>query len=37
MVIEDKNVPGRRITDEYYADGELHYKYKIYSKYESVW
>ena len=31
MEIEDKNVPGRRIIDEYYADGELHYKYKIYT------
>lgn len=29
-----KNTPGRRITDEYYADGEFHYKYKNYNKCE---
>ncbi len=32
MTQEDKDVLGRRITDEYYADGEWHYKYKIYKK-----
>lgn len=32
MKQEDKDVPGRRITDEYYADGEWHYEYKIYEK-----
>lgn len=31
MSVKDKD--GRRIIDEYYADGELHYKYKIYNKY----
>ena len=25
MKQEDKDVPGRRITHEYYADGEWHY------------
>ena len=28
MTQEEKDVPGRRITHEYYADGEWHYKYK---------
>ena len=32
MAQKDKDVPGRRITHEYYADGEWHYKYKIYKK-----
>ena len=25
MTQEEKDVPGRRITDEYYADGEWYY------------
>ena len=32
LSIEDKDVSGRRITDEYYADGEWHYEYKTYNK-----
>ena len=32
MIQEEKDVRGRRITHEYYADGECHYKYKIYKK-----
>lgn len=32
MTQEEKDVPGRRIIHEYYADGEWHYKYKIYKK-----
>ena len=32
MTKEDKDVLGRRITQEYYADGEWHYEYKIYKK-----
>ena len=27
MTQKDKNIPGRRITNEYYADGEWHYEY----------
>lgn len=27
MKQEDKNIFGRRITNEYYADGEWHYDY----------
>ena len=27
MMQKDKNIPGRRITNEYYADGEWHYEY----------
>jgi hypothetical protein len=30
MTREDKDVHGCRIIDEYYADGEWYYKYKIY-------
>lgn len=30
--LEHHDVLGRRITDEYYADEEWHYKYKIYKK-----
>lgn len=29
---EEKSIPGRRITEEYWADGEWHYKYKIHKK-----
>jgi len=29
---QEKEIPGRRITDEYYADGEWYYKHKIYKK-----
>ena len=25
---ENKEIPGRRITKEYWADGEWYYKYK---------
>lgn len=32
MTQKDKDVPERRIIDEYYADGEWHYEYKIYKK-----
>lgn len=32
MTQEEKDVLGRKITDEYYADGEWHYKYTIYKK-----
>lgn len=32
MKQEDKDVLGRRIISEYYADGEWHYGYKIYNK-----
>ena len=32
MPQEDKDVRGRRITHEYYADVEWYYKYKIYKK-----
>lgn len=32
MIQEENDVPGRRIIDEYYADGEWHYEYKIYKK-----
>lgn len=28
MTQKDKNIPGRKIIDEYYADGELYYKYE---------
>ena len=28
MSQKDKNIPGRRIIDEYYADGEWYYKYE---------
>lgn len=28
MKQEDKDTFGRRITNEYYADGEWHYEYK---------
>jgi hypothetical protein len=28
----EKEIPGRRIAEEYWADGEWHYKYKIYKK-----
>lgn len=27
---QEKKIPGRRITEEYWADEEWHYKYKIY-------
>lgn len=27
MIQKDKNILGRRITNEYYADGEWHYEY----------
>jgi hypothetical protein len=27
MTQENKDIPGRRITNEYYADGEWHYEY----------
>jgi len=27
MTQEEKDIPGRRITHEYYADGEWHYEY----------
>lgn len=27
-----EEIPGRRIAEEYWADGEWHYKYKIYKK-----
>jgi len=32
MTQKEKEISGRRITHEYYADGEWHYKYKIYKK-----
>ena len=32
MSQKDKNIPGRRITNEYYADGEWHYEYKSNTK-----
>ena len=32
MTQEDKNIQGRRITNEYWADGKWHYEYKIYKK-----
>ena len=32
MTQEDKDVPGRKIIHEYYADGEWHYKYRTYKK-----
>lgn len=32
MTQEDKEVPGRRIIDEYWADGEWYYEYKTYKK-----
>ena len=28
---QEKEIPGRRIAEEYWADGEWHYKY-IYKK-----
>ena len=28
MSQEDKDIPERRIIDEYYADGKWHYKYE---------
>lgn len=28
----EKSIPGRRIVEEYWADGEWHYKYKIHKK-----
>jgi len=27
---QGENISGRRIIDEYWADGEYHYEYKIY-------
>ena len=27
MMQKDKNIPGRRITNEYYADREWYYEY----------
>lgn len=27
MIQKDKNISGRRIKNEYYADGEWHYEY----------
>lgn len=32
MTQENKDAFGRRITNEYYADGEWHYEYKTYKK-----
>lgn len=32
MIKENKDIPGRKITHEYYADGEWYYEYKIYEK-----
>jgi hypothetical protein len=32
MTQMEKEIPGRRIAEEYWADGEWHYKYKIYKK-----
>lgn len=29
MKQEDKDTSGRRITNEYFADGEWHYEYKM--------
>lgn len=31
-MIQEKEISGRRIAEEYWADGEWHYKYKIYKK-----
>lgn len=32
MKPEDKEVPGRKITKEYWADGEWHYEHKTFHK-----
>jgi hypothetical protein len=29
---KEKNILGRRIVDEYWADGEWSYEYKTYNK-----
>lgn len=34
MTQKEKNIQGRRITDEYWADNEWHYKFKTYSSYD---
>lgn len=30
MTQQNKDIQGRRIIREYWADGEYHYEYKIY-------
>lgn len=30
MTQEEKYIPGRKIVNEYWADGEWHYEYKTY-------
>lgn len=27
-----KSIPGRRIVEEYWSDGEWHYKYRLHKK-----
>lgn len=34
-MIQEKEIPGRKITEEYWADGEWHYKYYYENYYEN--